>query len=62
MPIYKVDIHYDMGMSGGRENLSFEADDDAAAKAYMEENKGKDLSVIKRNVSFDTSSLSRVVD
>lgn len=62
MPMYKVDIHYDMGMSGGRENLSFKAGDDDAAKAYMKENTGNNLSPIKRNVSFDENSLSRVVE
>lgn len=61
MPDYKIEVSYDMGMSRGRETHRFEADDDEAAKVYIKEHQGRDLSLIKRGAQFDRSTLCRMV-
>lgn len=61
MPTYRVEVTYDMGMSMGGETIQFEAKDDKAAQRWIKRNKGKDLSLIKRDVQFKEGTLSRVL-
>jgi len=49
-------------MSRGGETYIFQREDDEAAKSHLEEATGGSLSPIKRNVRFDLSTLSRVVE
>ena len=61
MPRYRVEVTYNMGMSRGGETITFEADDDKDAEAYLEQNAGGSLSGIKRGLRFRKETLSRVV-
>jgi hypothetical protein len=51
-----------MGMTKGGETITFEADNDEAAKEFIIQNTGADLSMIKRDVEFKKSTLARVLD
>lgn len=64
MYTYFVKASYNMGMSSGGENYEFMAADDAAAKEHLKKLTGGWLhdSGIKRNVSFDMTTLARVVE
>lgn len=61
MPKYRVNVSYDMGMSGGGETLEFERKNDRAARRYLKKLEGSDLSLIKRGVSVQWNTFSRVV-
>jgi hypothetical protein len=58
MPIYSVEVTYDMGMS---EALYFEAKNDNAALRWLRGHEGGDISLIKRNAHFNEYSLARIV-
>ena len=62
MPRYRVEITYDIGMSGGGETHEFEAKNDKDAKAYIKKHDGDSLSPIKKDVHFDTSTLSKIIE
>lgn len=62
MPRYRVDVRYDMNFSMGKETIEFEAEDDAAAVAHMDEHEGGWLSPIKRGLRFERGTLARMVE
>lgn len=64
MHTYFVKASYNMGMSSGSEVYEFIATDDATAKGHLKKLTGGWLhdSGIKRNVSFDMTTLARGVE
>jgi hypothetical protein len=61
MPTYNVKVDFSMGMSEGSGIHTFDSKNDKAARQYLRRHTGKELSLMRRNAQFDSSTLCRKV-